>query len=245
MRTSVMTGLVVLALVPARGIADPDLPMTAARIIERVAKRSAANTIAREGLAWTKTEITYDTGRTPERRKSKKAWDIWITDGVTWQQKVAENDRVIENQVTERQIPDFTASLASLYRYELAYPPLQKDPVSGAMCWAVRFSPSPGAQPSGIKEEVAGLLTGTMYIDEHGYWIRYAEGKLSKQHSVALVLGRAHELSFTLQQIEELGAVMPNRITLRYRYSALHRILTFRGQVKERKTIIFSDFRLL
>jgi len=238
----VMAGVVALALMPVEGTADADLPMTAMRIIERVKARSAANHVAREGLRWKKTEWVYDL-KDPDAQRLKQhmVWDVWFSHGLFWQQKVSHNGRIIPDPKKEQPPPDITMTLATLFQYSLAAPPIQPDPVSGRPCWVVKFAPSPDAQPNGTNEEVIGLLSGVIYVDEHGFWIRSASGKLQREYEKKYIIsfGKASELNFTVEQVEELGAIMTHRVTLRYRYRKLFR------NTNERREIVSSDFQFL
>ncbi|HXV26874.1 MAG TPA: hypothetical protein VD862_02545 [Candidatus Paceibacterota bacterium] len=233
---------VLLACVAAASAAAEEaIPaMTPDDIVARVASRGEANIALRDGLAWTKTETVTETGT--GRVKRQTVWDVWYRDGATYQRKVRENGVLIHNAKTEKPDPDFGTTLGSLYRYELDDVPLQADPVSGRLCWVLRYRPSSDAQPDGDKEKVAALMSGTFYVDARGFWIRYATGSLTERYRKKVMfvpVGTAHSVDFTLEQAEVLGAVMTQRVHLRYHYSVVS-VDTY-----EERVIGFSDFRMM
>lgn len=233
---------------------EPSPALTAGDIIDRVRTRNGANALAREGLAWTKTEITTDIddsrkegepGR--ERVKETEVWRMWARGGQIWQRRIWRNGKPDKaDRKPEHPKADLSGGLLSWYTYRLAEPPLQKEDGTACeagtpCCWALLFTPSGDAKTHGLAEEVAARLEGTMYIDEHGFWLRSAAGHLSQpyQKKVLFVsVASAGSVEMKLEQAEQLGAVMLRRLSLTFHYSFL-----LVGSA-ERDEIIYSDFGL-
>lgn len=201
------------------------LTLTASQIMARVHARAQANAIARNGIAWVKTKTVFDVeNSTGEHVHETITWNMWVRDGVTWQQKMSKNGKPVKNGKPEPPDANLAAGLIEWYRYRLDEKPIQPEPGTGVSSWVIHFAPNGNANPKGTMEEVASRMQGVMYIDEHGFWIRSASGLLSEPYRKKVFLvpvATAQSVTFSLTQAEELGAVMTNHLEVRFRYSVL------------------------
>lgn len=230
-----------MVLVLASALADPAPgvvpPLTAAQVMQRVEARAKANAQVREGISWVKTKIVYDIGgEQGDRVKETLTWRMWVRDGITWQQLMSKNGKP-KNGKPEPPDANLAAGLITWYDFRLDEKPLQPEPDTGVPCWVIRFTPSGKSNPDGLMEEVASRMSGTMYVDEHGFWIRSASGKLTEPYRKFLVIN-AQRVKFSLNQTEELGAVFTYKLEVEFLYSV------FGSDSAQRQEFSYSQFAL-
>jgi hypothetical protein len=204
----IMAAAVQLPSVPQAPV--PIAELTAQQVIERAVARMAANALAREGLEYTKT-LAKSGGDTETAR-------MWIADGEVWQTRVSKNGRAVKPGKAEHPKFDFLTGITDRYHFSFASASEPRRTGDGAECWVLKFEPRANLSSDSLEEDIANRLTGTMWIDAHGYWVRKAEGRLTKPFRKALV-SVIEDVSFGLTQTEVLGAVMLRSIALTFHYS--------------------------